>query len=111
MPYNKIKFGFFFDLRNPPQWHKPWADLYAETLEFIAWTEQLGFEGAWVAEHHGSEDGYVPSPLVMATAIAARTKKLRIGTSLAVAPFYHPVRFAEDCAVIDIIANGRLEVA
>lgn len=111
MPKNKIKFGFFFDFRNPPQWRRPWADLYAETLEFIAWSEQLGFEGAWVAEHHGAEDGYVPSPLVVASAIAARTKRLRIGTSLAVAPFYHPVRFAEDCAVIDIISNGRLEVA
>ena len=108
---SKIKFGFFFDFRNPPQWRRPWADLYAETLEFITWTESVGFGMAAVAEHHGSEDGYVPSPLVIASAIAARTKKLRIGTALAVAPFYHPVRFAEDCAVIDIVSNGRLDVA
>ena len=75
---NKIKFGFFFDFRNPVQWRRPWADFYAETLEFISWTESVGFEGAYVAEHHGSEDGYVPSPFVIAAAIATRTKKIRI---------------------------------
>jgi probable F420-dependent oxidoreductase len=106
----KINFGYYYDLRNPEQYARPPADLYAETLEFIAWTESVGFNGAWVAEHHGTGDNYIPSPLVFASAIAARTKTMRIGTSIAIAPLYHPVRFAEDCAIVDIISNGRLEL-
>jgi alkanesulfonate monooxygenase SsuD/methylene tetrahydromethanopterin reductase-like flavin-dependent oxidoreductase (luciferase family) len=79
-------------------------------LEFITWTENLGFQGAWVPEHHGSEDGYVPSPLVVLAAIAARTKTIKLGSAVALAPLYHPVRFAEDCAILDILSNGRLEM-
>jgi alkanesulfonate monooxygenase SsuD/methylene tetrahydromethanopterin reductase-like flavin-dependent oxidoreductase (luciferase family) len=107
----KIRFGYFYDLRNPAQWRRPWADFYAETLEFIAWTESVGFGGAWFAEHHGADDGYIPSPLVMAAAVAARTKRLRIGTAIAIAPLYQPIRLAEDCAIIDILSNGRLDLA
>jgi alkanesulfonate monooxygenase SsuD/methylene tetrahydromethanopterin reductase-like flavin-dependent oxidoreductase (luciferase family) len=107
----KITFGYLYDFRNPVQWHRPWPELYAETLEFIAWTESVGFEGAWVPEHHGSADGYVPSPLIALAAIAARTKTIKIGSAIALAPLYHPVRFAEDCALIDILSNGRLEMA
>jgi alkanesulfonate monooxygenase SsuD/methylene tetrahydromethanopterin reductase-like flavin-dependent oxidoreductase (luciferase family) len=108
---NKLTFGYLYDFRNPQPWARPWADLYAETLEFVRWTESLGFAGAWVPEHHGSEDGYAPSPLVMLAAIAARTRKIRLGSAIALAPLYHPVRFAEDCAVLDILSNGRLEMA
>jgi len=105
------RFGYAFDMRNPPQWHKPLPELYAEHIEFIAWTETIGFGGVWFAEHHGASDGYLPSPLVMATAVASRTKRLQIGTSIALAPFYHPVRLAEDTALIDIISNGRFKLA
>lgn len=107
----KISFGYLYDFRNPPQWHRPWPDLYAETLEFITWTESLGFEGAWVPEHHGADDGYIPSPLIALAAIAARTKTIKFGSAIALTPLYHPVRFAEDCALIDILSNGRLEMA
>ena len=108
---NKLTFGYLYDFRNPPAWRRPWAELYAETLDFISWSENVGFEGAWVPEHHGAEDGYVPSPLVVLAAIAARTKKIRLGSAIALAPLYHPVRFAEECAVLDILSNGRLEMA
>lgn len=107
----KIKFGYYYDFRNPLQWRRPWAEHYAEFLDFICHTESLGFGGAWFGEHHMAEDGYIPSPLVASAAIAARTNRIVIGTSVAIAPLYHPVRFAEDCAVIDIISNGRLQVA
>jgi alkanesulfonate monooxygenase SsuD/methylene tetrahydromethanopterin reductase-like flavin-dependent oxidoreductase (luciferase family) len=80
-------------------------------LDFAAWTEGLGFTGAWLPEHHGAEDAYLPSPLTVLAALAVRTKKLRIGTSIALGALYHPTRFAEDCAVIDILSNGRLEMA
>jgi len=105
------RFGYAFDMRNPSDWHKGWHEHYAEHLDFIAWSETIGFEGVWFAEHHGSRDGYLPSPLVMSAAVAARTKTMRIGTSIAIAPFYHPVRLAEDAALIDIISNGRFDLA
>jgi NAD(P)-dependent dehydrogenase (short-subunit alcohol dehydrogenase family) len=55
------------------------------------------------------EDGYIPSPLIAAIAIARASKKAELGTAISLAPFYHPVRFAEDCAVLDILSNGRVE--
>jgi hypothetical protein len=105
-----LRFGFGFDVRNPTDWHKPFPDLYAETLEFIAWTESLGFGNCWFAEHHGIDDGYLPSPLMMGAAVAAKTGNMRIGTGVGLLPHYHPVRFAEDTAVLDNISNGRLEL-
>ena len=111
MAQPKLTFGYLYDFRNPAEWRKPWAELYAETLDFIALSETLGFDGAWVPEHHGAEDGYAPSPLVILAAIAARTTRLKLGSAIALAPLYHPVRFAEECAVLDILSNGRLEMA
>lgn len=107
----KLTFGYLYDFRNPPQWEKPWADLYAEVLEFAAYTETLGFDGAWVAEHHAADDGYQPAPNIALAALAARTKRMKLGAAIALAPLYHPVRFAEECAVLDILSNGRLETA
>ncbi len=106
-----IRFGYNLDFRNPSQWYKPWAEFYADLLDFIVWTEELGFGAVWLAEHHGIEDGYLPSPLMVGAAIAARTKTIRIGTGVALAPFYHPVRLAEDMAVLDILSNGRAELS
>ncbi len=107
----KLTFGYLYDFRNPEPWRRPWAELYAETLDTIAWTETIGFQGAWVPEHHGAEDGYMPSPMITLAAIAARTRTMAIGSGVALAPLYHPVRFAEDCAVLDNLAGGRLEMA
>lgn len=106
-----LTFGYLYDFRNPPQWQRPWQQVYSEILDFIVWSEEAGFDGAWVPEHHLSPDGYMPSPLVVLSAIAARTSKIRIGSGVALAPMYDPVRFAQDCAVLDIVAGGRLEMA
>lgn len=106
----KLTFGYLYDFRNPPQWHRPWEELYAEILDAVAWTEDAGFEGAWVPEHHLAADGYMPSPLIVLSAIAARTKRIKLGSGIALAPLYQPVRFAEDCAVLDIVSGGRLEM-
>jgi alkanesulfonate monooxygenase SsuD/methylene tetrahydromethanopterin reductase-like flavin-dependent oxidoreductase (luciferase family) len=106
----KLTFGYLYDFRNPPQWRRRWEDLYAEILDVVAWTEDAGFEGAWVPEHHLAEDGYIPSPLIALSAMAARTKRVKLGSGIALAPLYHPLRFAEDCAVLDILSGGRLEI-
>ena len=107
---SKLTFGYLFDFRNPPQFRRKWEDLYAEILDLVAWTEEAGFAGAWVPEHHLSDDGYIPSPLVALTAMAARTSRIKLGSAIALAPLYNPVRFATDVAVLDIIARGRLEI-
>jgi alkanesulfonate monooxygenase SsuD/methylene tetrahydromethanopterin reductase-like flavin-dependent oxidoreductase (luciferase family) len=108
---NKVRFGFGFDLRNPVPWRKSWVDHYREHLEFVAWTEVLGFEQVWIAEHHGDEDGYCPSPLVVCATLAGMTRTMRLSTGIGLAPFYHPTRLAEDVAVLDLISNGRIELA
>ena len=107
----KLTFGYLYDFRNPAPWRRPWAGLYAAILDFAAYTETLGFHGAWVPEHHAADDGYMPSPLVALAAIAARTKRMKLGSGIALAPLYHPVRFAEECAVLDHLSGGRLEMA
>ena len=107
---SKLTFGYLYDFRNPPQWKRRPEDLYAEILDVVSWTEGAGFDGAWVPEHHLAEDAYMPSPLIALAAMAARTKRLKLGSGIALAPLYHPLRFAEDCAVLDILSGGRLEM-
>ena len=106
----RLSFGYLYDFRNPAAWHRPLEGLYAETLDVIAETEALGFEGAWVPEHHLADDGYMPSPLVTLGAVAARTSRMKIGTGIALGPLYEPLRFAEDSAVLDILSGGRLQL-
>jgi alkanesulfonate monooxygenase SsuD/methylene tetrahydromethanopterin reductase-like flavin-dependent oxidoreductase (luciferase family) len=108
---HSLRFGYGFDMRNPKAWFRPWAELYAETIEFIEHIEALGFGGVWLAEHHGIDDGYLPSPIVLGAGIATRTRAIRISQGVGLAPHYHPVRLAEDMAVLDILSNGRAEFA
>jgi len=107
----KLSFGYLYDFRNPPQWHRDWVEHYADLIDFAVWTESQGFTGAWFPEHHIASDGYLPAPLIAATAVAARTSTIRLGSAVALAPLHNPVRFATECAVADIIAGGRLEMA
>jgi len=105
-----ISFGYIFDMRNPRQWRRSSEDLYAEVLDIVTGIEGMGFGSAWVPEHHLAEDDYIPSPLMVLSAIAARTSRITIGSAIALAPLYDPVRFAEDCAILDILSKGRAEV-
>jgi alkanesulfonate monooxygenase SsuD/methylene tetrahydromethanopterin reductase-like flavin-dependent oxidoreductase (luciferase family) len=109
--HTQLSFGYLYDFRNPAQWQRSASDLYSEILDAVAWSESAGFTGAWVPEHHGADDSYMPAPLIALAAMAARTKTIKLGSAIALAPLYHPVRFAEECAVLDILANGRLEMA
>jgi alkanesulfonate monooxygenase SsuD/methylene tetrahydromethanopterin reductase-like flavin-dependent oxidoreductase (luciferase family) len=86
----------------------PPADLYTAALEMTEWAESRGLLMALLCEHHGSPDGYLPSPLALASAMAARTKTLPITIAIFQLPLYNPVRLAEEMNVIDLISRGRV---
>jgi alkanesulfonate monooxygenase SsuD/methylene tetrahydromethanopterin reductase-like flavin-dependent oxidoreductase (luciferase family) len=106
----QVNFGLWYDFRNPPEWRVPFERLYAESLDQIVEAERLGFDSAWITEHHFCEDGYTPSPMVMGAAIGARTKRLRLGTNLMVLPLHNPVRIAEDAATLSLLTGGRFDL-
>jgi alkanesulfonate monooxygenase SsuD/methylene tetrahydromethanopterin reductase-like flavin-dependent oxidoreductase (luciferase family) len=105
-----IKVGVLFDLRNPAQWSQDSSRLYGFTLEMCEEAERLGASSAWFSEHHLFDDGYLTSPLTFAAAAAARTKRIRLGTAILIAPLHHPAEIAEQSVVVDILSGGRLDL-
>ena len=83
--------------------------IYTEALEQIEYAEELGFDSVWIAEHHSSRYGICPSLMPMVTYVAARTKRIRIGTGVSVLPFHNPILLAEESAMMDVLSDGRLE--
>jgi probable F420-dependent oxidoreductase len=83
------------------------GQFYREALEEVVRAEELGFDSVWMEEHHGVKDHYWPSPLTILAGFATRTSRVLLGTDILVMPFYHPVRLAEDVALIDVISGGR----
>ena len=104
------RFGVCYDFRNPPDSGVPDRQLYAEALDQVAWLDGLGADIVWFTEHHFVDDGYLPSWIPVASAMAARTTHVRFSTDICLLPFNHPVRLAEDLAVLDQISNGRVEI-
>jgi alkanesulfonate monooxygenase SsuD/methylene tetrahydromethanopterin reductase-like flavin-dependent oxidoreductase (luciferase family) len=105
-----MKVGLYFDLRNPPGWPHDPSRLYGFTLELCEEAERLGASSVWFSEHHLFEDAYLPQPLTFAAAVAARTRRVRIGTAVLLAPLHGAVEIAEQAAVVDIISGGRLDL-
>jgi probable F420-dependent oxidoreductase len=83
------------------------GQFYREALEEVVRAEELGFDSVWMEEHHGVKDHYWPSPLTVLAGFATRTSRMLLGTDILVMPFYHPVRLAEDVALLDVISGGR----
>lgn len=103
-----MEFGFgLLTAQNPPDADRSFETVYDETLRLARLAEEVGFDGVWTSEHHFWEDGYSPSVLPLSAALATATETVTVGTAIALGPLYDPIRFAEDAATVDLIANGR----
>jgi alkanesulfonate monooxygenase SsuD/methylene tetrahydromethanopterin reductase-like flavin-dependent oxidoreductase (luciferase family) len=107
--HDRLNVGLMFSFRNPAQWRRPFAEVYADELAVIRRAEALGIDTIWLTEHHFVDDGYSPSVVTIAAAIAAMTERVRIGFNLLLLPLHNAVRVAEDIATADVISGGRLD--
>ncbi|WP_330631825.1 LLM class flavin-dependent oxidoreductase [Halocatena halophila] len=103
----KIGAGLFTSQRRPDD-DRPMAALYDELLELGKAIESAGLDSAWVSEHHFQPDGYCSAPLPVLGALAAVTDEIEIGSCVALAPLYDPVRLAEDAIGVELLSDGRL---
>lgn len=107
MTHSQKRLGFFTRLLDSV----PAGERYQLAEEQISYAETLGYETAWVAQHHFHPvEGGLPSPFVFLANLAAKTKTIRLGTGVITLPMENPVRVAEDAAVFDLLSNGRLEL-
>jgi alkanesulfonate monooxygenase SsuD/methylene tetrahydromethanopterin reductase-like flavin-dependent oxidoreductase (luciferase family) len=105
-----LRLGVAYDFRNPPESGLSHKELYAAILDQVAWLDRLGLDLVWFTEHHFVDDGYLPSWIPVAAAMAARTSHVRFSCDVCLLPFNHPVRLAEDLAVLDNLSGGRVEI-
>ena len=101
-----MKFGLFYlfsDFGDVSQ-----QQVFDQVLREVEYGEELGYESVWLPEHHFAVYGMLGNPLVLAAAVAQRTKRMEIGTAVVLLPFQHPIRFAEDAALVDVLSEGRL---
>ena len=105
-----LRFGLLWPFRNPEWAHVGWDEFYRSHLDLVVDSERMGFDEAWLTEHHFIDDGYSPSLFPIGAAIAARTSRIRIGTFLLLLPLHNPVQVAEDTATLDLISGGRFDL-
>ena len=98
-----------FDMR-APGFGTPAQKLYGAALEMAAYADKIGVGRIGLMEHHGSEDGYLPQPFVLAGGMAAVTKTIRFILGAVILPLHDPVKIAEQIAIVDLMSNGRLGV-
>ena len=105
-----MKFGYYILNTYVPELDGPSPELYARWLEQFDAAENLGFDSLWITEHHFRHfGGMTPNPQLLLTAAAQRTKRLRLGTSVSLVPMHHPIRIAEDFAMLDLLSDGRVD--
>ena len=104
-----MKFSLFVHMeRSDPK--KPHRELFEKLEDLVLRAEAAGFESAWIGEHHGMEFTIAPNPFVQLAYLAAKTKRIRLGTGNVIAPFWHPIRLAGEAAMTDVASNGRLDL-
>ena len=103
-----MDFSLFYILHRPEGMTD--AQVYEEAIEQSVAADELGFKCVWFAEHHFSQVGMVPDPLILCAAVAQKTKRIRLGTAISIMPFHNPVRLAEQAAMVDVLSGGRLDL-
>jgi alkanesulfonate monooxygenase SsuD/methylene tetrahydromethanopterin reductase-like flavin-dependent oxidoreductase (luciferase family) len=105
-----VNFGFFTNLEYPRRGHD-WPGILADLREQARLCDEIGFRTFWLTEHHFSHEGYglSPNPIMMSLEIARETRRLRVGQAATMLPFWHPLRLAEDVALLDQLTGGRVE--
>jgi alkanesulfonate monooxygenase SsuD/methylene tetrahydromethanopterin reductase-like flavin-dependent oxidoreductase (luciferase family) len=102
-----MEFGLFHEFQRSPETSE--AEAFAQSFALVDAAEQWGLDAMWLAELHFAPDRSVlASPLILAAAIAQRTRRMKIGTAVQVLPLCHPLRLAEEAATVDQISDGRL---
>ena len=102
-----MKFGLYSSIANPPRGENLDRSI-DEVIAEAQLAEASGFDSCFFGEHHQDKDGFLPSPLIVAAVVAARTSRLRVGTSVILLPLHHPVRVAEDVITLDLASKGRV---
>jgi alkanesulfonate monooxygenase SsuD/methylene tetrahydromethanopterin reductase-like flavin-dependent oxidoreductase (luciferase family) len=97
-------------LRHPPHLGASGEQIYRAAIDISKWADERGFDRVSIGEHHQSLDGYIPAPLLLASAIGGATSRIQVRCSLLLAALYDPIRLAEEIAVADLCLGGRLEV-
>lgn len=106
-----MKIDLFYELAVPDEGGREEARVYADTLDEIALADALGFDGVWLVEHHFTREySHSSAPELMLAAASQRTRRLRLGHAVVVAPYHHPIRVAERAAALDLLSGGRLEL-
>ncbi len=103
-----MRFGTYYFLQAPPG--SSHAEVIHREFAQMLLSEELGYDSVWLTEHHFIDYGISTSPLALASAIAARTRRVRIALAAAILPFHDPIRLAEEIAFVDILSKGRLSV-
>jgi luciferase family oxidoreductase group 1 len=103
-----INFGTFLLMQSPSM--RPSQEIYSRAVDLAQAAETLGFRNVWLAEHHFSTYGYLSRPAQLATYLAAKTTRLRVGTAVIVVPLHHPLVVAEEIATLDQLAGGRVDI-
>lgn len=103
-----MKFGIFLLMQSPTA--RPSSEIYTRALEIVQTAEQLGFEAVWLAEHHFTNYSHSSQPFVFLSYLAARTRRIRLGTAIVPLPLHDPLLVAEQAATVDVLSNGRLEL-
>src|SRR5499433_3866038 len=102
-----MKFGLYSSIANPPRGEQL-DHAIDEGIAEACLAEAAGFDSCFFGEHHQDTDGFIHSPLIVATAVAAHTRRLKVGTSVILLPLHHPVRVAEDAITLDLVSKGRV---
>lgn len=104
-----MRFGVLFRPQDPPNGENI-VERWRQVLDAASVAEEAGFDGVFLPEHHMMPDGYPPAPIVACAALAARTERVDVGTTITLLPFYNPIQVAEQSAMVDVISGGRMRM-